>query len=171
MTLKLRNSELVFELKTLILNFWSFLLLLMICFLILISTTLSFSKEKFKRDSVVVSTISGNHKFDVELAETKIQQQQGLQNRKILNLNSGMLFVFKSHEPVAMWMKNTFVSLDILFLSSDGKIINIAQNTNPLSLDAILSNDPVKGILEINAGSVTRLKIRIGDKVHHSAFK
>ena len=129
------------------------------------------SKEHFRIENIVISTVSGEHKFQIELAQTSNQRRQGLQFRRRLSLNTGMLFVFDFIEPIKMWMKNTFISLDMLFLSSDGRIIKIANKTDPLSLNAISSIEPVKGVLEIKAGSVKRLGIKEGDRVYHSAFQ
>ena len=145
---------------------------LLILPLVLIISIKSLSAAEFNIDRIQI-TRNGlhHHNFLVELARSDHERALGLMFRKELRENHGMLFIYINEREVNMWMKNTFISLDNLFLSSDGKIINIAQNTNPLSLNAIHSNNPVKGILEINAGSVTRLKIRVGDKVHHSAFK
>ena len=128
-------------------------------------------EEQFRLEHLVISTVSGEHKFQIELAQTPNQRRQGLQYRKSLSSNTGMLFVFDFVEPTKMWMKNTFISLDMLFLSSDGRIIKIANKTDPLSLNAISSIEPVKGVLEIKAGSVKRLGIKEGDRVYHSAFQ
>ena len=129
------------------------------------------SKLKFRSEELVIYSISGKHTFDVEVAETKVQRRQGLQYRKSLSLNSGMLFVFENIKPITMWMKNTFISLDMLFISEEGKIIKIIHKTDPLSLKAISSGVPVKGVLEISAGSVKRLNIKIGDLVFNSMFR
>jgi len=128
-------------------------------------------EEQSNLEHLIISTVSGEHKFQIELAQTSNQRRQGLQYRKNLSLNKGMLFVFDFIAPTRMWMKNTFISLDMLFLSSDGRIIKIAEKTDPLSLNAISSIDPVKGVLEISAGSAERLEIKEGDRVHHSAFR
>ena len=85
--------------------------------------------------------------------------------------NQGMLFDFGTSIPVTMWMKNTNLSLDMMFISDNGTIINIARNTKPLSLDYINSAGPAKGVLEVLAGTAQRLKIKAGDKVVHAVFK
>ena len=131
-----------------------------------ITPVIADSELKFSFKKIIISTISGDHNFRVELAETATQRRYGLQYRKSLPLNAGMLFVFESIEPITMWMKNTFISLDMLFLSSDGKIVKIIHKTKPLSRNAIFSKIPVKRVLEINAGVAKRLKISIGDKIH-----
>jgi uncharacterized membrane protein (UPF0127 family) len=91
--------------------------------------------------------------------------------RKSLSSNTGMLFVFETIEPITMWMKNTFISLDMLFLSSNGKIVKIVHRTKPLSLNAISSKVPAKRVLEINAGVAKRLKISVGDMTYISSFR
>jgi len=131
----------------------------------------SYSEYNFRFEQLVIHSITGNHKFKVEIAETIDQRRRGLQYRKSLSLNSGMLFVFDNIEPITMWMKNTFIPLDILFLSAEGKIVKIVNNTKPFSLRAIYSGIPAKGVLEINAGSAKRLNIKIGDLVYTSRFR
>jgi uncharacterized membrane protein (UPF0127 family) len=125
----------------------------------------------FRSKQLTISTISGDHIFNVELAETTAQRRYGLQYRKSLSSNTGMLFVFETIEPITMWMKNTFISLDMLFLSSNGKIVKIVHRTKPLSLNAISSKVPAKRVLEINAGVAKRLKISVGDMTYISSFR
>ena len=96
---------------------------------------------------------------------------QGLQHRKGLSPDAGMLFDFKVAQPVAMWMKNTYVPLDMLFIDRGGLILNIAQDTTPLSLTGVASAGPAKGVLEIRAGTAARLGIKSGDRVHHPVFQ
>jgi len=81
-----------------------------------------------------------------------------------------MLFDFKRVQPVAMWMKNTLIPLDMLFIDGAGRVVNVAENTVPLSLATIPSAAPVRAVLEINAGSARRLGIRPGDQVLHAIF-
>ena len=81
-----------------------------------------------------------------------------------------MLFDFKRAEPVAMWMQNTYIPLDMLFIRADGTVARIAQNTEPLSTRIIPSGEPVLGVLEVNAGTVARIGAKPGDKVQHSLF-
>ncbi len=76
-----------------------------------------------------------------------------------------MLFDFQRAVPVAMWMKNTFIPLDMLFIAADGRIVNIARRTVPQSLETIPSAAPVRWVLELNAGAAARLGIRAGDRV------
>jgi hypothetical protein len=85
-------------------------------------------------------------------------------------LAAGMLFDFERTEPITMWMKNTFISLDMLFLDRAGIIVHIARNTQPQSLRHISPGRPVRGVLEVNAGTAARLRIKVGDRVLHGMF-
>ncbi len=113
---------------------------------------------------------SGRHEFTVEIARTRRQQAQGLMFRRRLAGNAGMLFVYQRVGMVSMWMRNTYIPLDMLFVGADGKIAHIAQRTTPHSLETISSTEPVKSVLELNAGTVARLKIKIGDQVSSPAL-
>ncbi len=125
---------------------------------------------RFETSSLVVVTAGGRFDFTVELAVNEAQRMQGLQGRRRLAADAGMLFDFQDTGPAAMWMKDTHVPLDMLFIGSEGRIVNIAERTVPLSLTAIRSAGPVRAVLELNAGTVARLGIKPGDKVLHSVF-
>ncbi|WP_448205057.1 DUF192 domain-containing protein [Azospirillum sp. sgz302134] len=127
--------------------------------------------ETFARSSLTVETAAGGHyRFDVEMAETPMQQMQGLMFRETMAPDAGMLFVYDHPQPASFWMKNTLIPLDMIFIGADGKIVNIHPNAVPQSLDAINSAAPVKGILEVNGGMSARLGIRAGDRVLHPVF-
>ena len=119
---------------------------------------------------VMVVTAKGRFLFTVEVAETAAQRRQGLQHRKSLAAGAGMLFDYRRVQPVAMWMKNTLIPLDMLFIDDAGRVVNVARDTEPLSLATIPSAAPVRAVLEINAGSARRLGIRPGDQVLHAIF-
>ncbi len=127
--------------------------------------------ETFRWDRLTIVTSSAEHSFRVEVAETPRQRTQGLQHRRSLDPDAGMLFDFETVEPVAMWMKNTYVPLDMLFIAADGKVLNIARDTTPLKLAPIPSAGPVRGVLEIRAGTAAKFGIQAGDKVRHSIFQ
>jgi uncharacterized membrane protein (UPF0127 family) len=114
---------------------------------------------------------SGVHVFDVELALTPDQRSKGLMFRRELPSGRGMLFDFGGEGTVAMWMRNTYVSLDMLFIRADGTIARIAENTVPLSETTISSGAPVKAVLEVVAGTARRLGIAPGDRVAHRIFR
>lgn len=113
---------------------------------------------------------SGVHTFSVELAQTDAQRQQGLMYRKSLPEGQGMLFDFAPPHEVTMWMKNTYVSLDMIFIRADGRIHRIAENTTPLSEATISSRGSVVAVLEVVAGTARRLGLAPGDEVAHSLF-
>ncbi|MDP7651821.1 MAG: DUF192 domain-containing protein [Rhodospirillales bacterium] len=117
-----------------------------------------------------VVTDKGRFIFSVEVAETAAQRQQGLQHRKNLAASAGMLFDYKRVQPVAMWMKNTLIPLDMLFIDGAGRIVNVARDTEPMSLATIPSAAPVLAVLEVNAGTARRLGIQPGDRVLHAIF-
>lgn len=128
---------------------------------------LAAGSETFSVLSVVILSRAGPHRFRVELAETPSQRLQGLQGRRTLNANAGMLFVFDALSVAAMWMKNTYIPLDMLFLDGVGSIVAMAENNRPMSLQPIRPPKPVKAVLELNAGTVARLGIEPGDRVLH----
>ncbi len=108
--------------------------------------------------------------FSVELARTPEEWRVGLMNRAHLAPDAGMLFDFAADRPVAMWMKNTLIPLDMIFISRDGRITGIAQRAVPLSLEIIASPGPVRAVLEVNGGVTERLGIAKGDQVIHPMF-
>ncbi|MCG7394117.1 DUF192 domain-containing protein [Microvirga sp. ACRRW] len=109
--------------------------------------------------------------FQVEVARNDADRAQGLMYRRSMAPERGMLFDFGRVEPVSMWMQNTYLSLDMLFIRPDGTIARIAANTEPLSTRTIPSGEPVLAVLELNAGTAAKLGIKPGDRVDHSIFK
>jgi len=124
----------------------------------------------FKTSELTVAAASGRHRFRVEIARTPAARKQGLMRRPEMAADAGMLFDYGREQPVAMWMKNTLIPLDMLFISVDGGIVNIAENTVPGSLEVIVSSGPVLAVLELNGGTVARLGIRPGDRIEHEIF-
>lgn len=110
-------------------------------------------------------------KFQVEVARNDADRAQGLMFRRSMPADRGMLFDFGKVEPVSMWMQNTYLSLDMLFIRPDGTIARIAAHTEPLSTRTIPSGEPVLAVLELNAGTAAKLGIKAGDKVEHPLFK
>jgi uncharacterized membrane protein (UPF0127 family) len=121
------------------------------------------------RSEVRVETADGRHVFEVWLANNHQSRQQGLMFIKELPADQGMLFLFERPEFASFWMKNTTVSLDIVFISPDGVVVNIADNTPPLSLAPIESVAPVTGVLELMAGTAARIGLVAGDRVRYPA--
>jgi len=148
-----------------------FRVLLLIVLMVPAATRPTVADIEFPEGDLAIVTASGaRHDFRIELAVTPDQRAQGLMHRKALAPDAGMLFVYARSGDVAMWMKNTLISLDMLFISAEGEILRIAERTEPLSLATIQSGSPAKGVLEIAAGTAARLGIRPGDRILHPAF-
>lgn len=127
--------------------------------------------SQFERSALTIHTRAGGvHKFKIEIARTSKQMELGLMYRRRLAVDAGMLFVHDRAERVRMWMKNTYIPLDMLFVDADGRIIDLKQRTVPRSLAIIVSKKPVLAVFEVNAGTVSRLGIAIGDRLNHQAF-
>jgi uncharacterized membrane protein (UPF0127 family) len=123
------------------------------------------------RTELGIETADGTvHRFRAYLAETPEQQARGLMFVPALPADEGMLFAYDRPQHVSMWMKNTLIPLDMLFIRSDGTIANIAQRTVPGSLAAISSKGKVRAVLELNGGTAARLGIRPGERVRHAIF-
>jgi uncharacterized protein len=114
---------------------------------------------------------TGVHVFSVELAVTEEERARGLMFRKELPDGSGMLFDFGRPTEIAMWMKNTYIPLDMFFIAGDGRILRIAENTQPLSTRTIASGGPVRAVLEVIGGTATRYGIAAGDRVAYPWFR
>jgi uncharacterized membrane protein (UPF0127 family) len=117
-----------------------------------------------------IVTSNGVQEFSVEMAITAEEKQTGLMHRKHLADRKGMLFDFAPEQEVAMWMKNTYVSLDMIFIRADGSILRIAEKTEPLSTSVISSGGPARAVLEVVAGTAQKYGIRPGDRVQHPLF-
>jgi len=125
---------------------------------------------EFKHSVAVLETGSGRYPITVEIAETPEQRALGLQYRQTLAEDAGMLFDFRQSQLVAMWMKNTLIPLDMIFLDDAGQIIAIAHNTTPLSLQTLSSPRPARAVLEVNGGLSERYRLQPGDAVCHAIF-
>lgn len=106
--------------------------------------------------------------FDVELALTNKQRQQGLMYRKELAPDKGMLFIFPTERMQSFWMRNTYIPLDIIFLRADGSIVNIVKNAEPETDTPRSSTAPAKAVLEIAGGRAAELQLAPGDTVRHA---
>ena len=114
----------------------------------------------FERDvAVIVASESACHRFDIYLALTGDQQRRGLMFVRKLPETTGMLFIYGREAPRSMWMKNTFIPLDIAFVRADGSVINNAYSTEPQSLKSIRATEPAQFVLELIAGVAERFEI------------
>jgi hypothetical protein len=129
------------------------------------------AQEAARTEPLAIATRGGPQRFDVEVMRNDAERARGLMFRRSMAPNHGMLFDFERVEPVAMWMKNTYLPLDMLFIRADGTVARVAADTEPLSTATILSGEPVLAVLELNAGTAARLGIRPGDRVDHPLFR
>ncbi|CAN1519841.1 COG1430 Uncharacterized conserved protein [Rhabdaerophilaceae bacterium] len=117
--------------------------------------------------------VSGDtrRRFRIELAKTDADRGRGLMFRQSMPADQGMLFDFERDQMVSMWMRNTFISLDMVFIFSDGLIHRIEPRTEVQSERTISSGVPVRAVLELNAGTAEKLGIKPGDRVIHTMFR
>lgn len=119
----------------------------------------------FGRSEVTIETGAGKQHFRVEVATSEKQKSHGLMFRSEMAPDAGMLFVYGSPQVVTMWMRNTLIPLDMLFIGPDGRIAHIAARAVPRSEKTISSRARVVGVLELNGGTARRLGIAVGDRV------
>jgi len=125
----------------------------------------------FPRDALTIATPDARvHRFNVWIADSDRRRAQGLMFVKTLEPTQGMLFVYTAKQHVAIWMKNTYISLDIVFIRADGRIARITPNAKPHSLVSMESGEPVTAVLELPAGTAKSLNIHPGAIVMHRAF-
>jgi uncharacterized protein len=118
-----------------------------------------------------IASKTGVHVFAVQIADTEAQRAKGLMFRKELPDGQGMLFDFQREQEVSFWMKNTYIPLDMIFIRGDGRILRIAENTEPLSTRIIPSGGPVRAVLEVIGGTARKFGIAPGDRVAFPIFK
>jgi uncharacterized membrane protein (UPF0127 family) len=122
------------------------------------------------RADIHLITASGRHDFRVWIADDDQSRARGLMFVKSLPAGTGMLFLFERPHFATFWMKDTYLSLDIVFIDPDGIVINIARDTEPLSIGPIESEAPVRGVLELVAGTAEKIGLTPGAHVLHPAF-
>ena len=120
--------------------------------------------------TVEIASKTGVHAFAVELADNDADRAKGLMYRKELPEGRGMLFDFHRDQEVGFWMQNTYIPLDMIFIRGDGRILRIAENTEPLSTRLVPSGGPVRAVLEVIGGTARKLGIAPGDRVAHPIF-
>lgn len=120
--------------------------------------------------TLVLETATGPHAFKVEIADDDAERQRGLMYRTAMALDAGMIFDYGEERAVAMWMKNTVLSLDMAFIRADGRVAKVVKGAKPYSLDHIASGEPVRAVLELNAGTADRIGLKSGDLVRASIF-
>jgi uncharacterized membrane protein (UPF0127 family) len=118
-----------------------------------------------------IVTGSGTHDFKVEIAADDASRERGLMNRRFMPADHGMLFEFQQNTPVSFWMKNTYIPLDMIFISPAGVVTNIVAEAEPLSERVIPSGPPCIAVLEVNGGVAASIGLKVGDIVQHGFFK
>lgn len=129
------------------------------------------SKTETASTPLTIATDNGPVEYIVEEAVTKEQMETGLMNRENLAENAGMIFNIDPVRRVAMWMKDTKIGLDMIFIDTDGTIVQIYEKAEPLSEKKIISETPIRAVIEVNAGDVQKKNIKLGNKVEHKFFK
>jgi uncharacterized membrane protein (UPF0127 family) len=126
--------------------------------------------EAFPHSALEIRTASGRQWFTISIADTPARQEQGLMFVRALPSDEGMLFPQPQPQVMSMWMKNTLIALDMLFIDSRGNIACVRADARPLALDIISCEKPVKAVLEIGGGQAAARGIKVGDRVVHKAF-
>jgi len=148
-----------------------FLLVLLTMVAAVVAAPIGTRAAGLKVETVVIETASGAHPFATEIADTDSTRARGLMFRRHLAADHAMLFVWEAPIAAAMWMKNTYIPLDMLFVAGDGRVVYVAANTKPESLDVISAGRPVKAVIEVAGGTAARLGIKPGDRVRYPAFR
>lgn len=143
--------------------------LFVVLFSLFLSSTIVYSQEY---DEELLKIIDGERElsFRIELADTPARRATGLMHRQTMPVDAGMLFCFDTTKPVFMWMKNTILPLDMIFVREDGTIATIAKNTVPYSEEVISSGEPVLFVLELNAGASSKFNIKNENRLVHSSI-
>ena len=126
--------------------------------------------DELALEEIQLVTASGTHDLRAEIADTDANRARGLMFRRKLAPDHGMLFLYSEEQVLSMWMRNTYISLDMVFIRADGRVQNIARDTEPFSEDIISSTGPVSAVLEIAAGEADRYGLKTGDEVRHGHF-
>ncbi|MBL8544086.1 MAG: DUF192 domain-containing protein [Hyphomonadaceae bacterium] len=134
------------------------------------STSSSATEQTLPTEELTIDTARGPVRFTVEIADDDAERARGLMFRQSLADDRGMLFHFQELERASFWMRNTVISLDIIFIGPDGRILNIAERTTPYSEDPIPAAGVTRGVLEIRGGRARELGIQAGDHVRHRIF-
>ena len=127
--------------------------------------------DSFKVEIVKVKSAKGEFYFNTEIAQTDREREKGLMYRKSMARDAAMLFLWDTDQPIQMWMKNTNIPLDMVFIRSDGKIANIAHKTTPNSRRLLSSKGQVRAVLELSAGTAEKIGLAEGHQVFHRVFK
>ncbi len=148
----------------------SFLLLPILLPVFLSASGADAQLQRFETSQLTIVSAGGRYRFTVELALTSAQMAQGLMFRRALAADAGMLFDYKEPTMATMWMRNTLIPLDMLFVDEHGRIVNIHERAVPQSDDIIAAAAPVRAVIELDGGTAARLGIKPGDQVLYPIF-
>ena len=129
------------------------------------------SAHAMRLETLKLITAQGTHAIDVEVTETPAEKAQGLMFRTRLADTNGMLFFYETPQEITMWMRNTYIPLDMVFIRADGVVHRIEARTEPLSEKIVASRGDVTACLELAGGAAERLGLKAGDRVEHRFFK
>lgn len=115
--------------------------------------------------TLILKTATGSHSYSVEVADTTAERAKGLMFRRSLPKMSGMIFLYDQPQELGMWMQNTYIPLDMVFINAGGKVHRVETNTEPFSTEIISSGGSVTAVLELNAGEAERIGLKPGDSV------
>jgi uncharacterized protein len=138
---------------------------------LLVALTIGRGAAASAAGSLEFVTATGAHRFEIEVARTEREREVGLMYRRSMRRNHGMLFIFPSEQTVSMWMKNTYIPLDMVFVSRKGRVTSVARDAVPMSETIIPSGPPAFAVIELNAGAARAIGLDVGDQVRHSSFK
>ena len=141
-------------------------LLYFVCAVALLSDPAS----ALEKQTLTFITRGGSQPITVEVADSDEKRSTGLMFRRSIGEKEGMLFIYDREQEITMWMKNTYISLDMIFVKRNGVISHIATNTEPFSENIIGSEGPAFAVIEMGSGSAKRLGLKAGDRVQHPAF-
>jgi uncharacterized membrane protein (UPF0127 family) len=136
-----------------------------------LSASLLYPAQAMRRESLKLLTAQGIQVIDVEITDTQEEKAQGLMFRTRLDDKSGMLFFYETPQEITMWMRNTYIPLDMVFIRANGTVHRIETRTEPLSEDIIASRGDVTACLELAGGAAERLGLKPGDRVEHRFFQ
>jgi len=121
-------------------------------------------------DALILKTDTGEHAYTVELAITDAARAKGLMFRRNMPPTHGMLFIYDVPQRIGMWMRNTYIPLDMIFIDEAGRVHRVETHTEPFSTDLISSGGEVVAVLELNAGQADKIGLKPGDEVIHPAL-
>ena len=144
---------------------------LWLCLVCLLCACAARTADPVLEELRIISIEGDVHTFQIEIADTTSTRARGLMYRKSLPSDQGMLLVYPTPQRVSIWMKNTYIPLDIFYVGRYGEIVSIVTDAKPLSLKSMPSAVDVLAVLELNAGESAKRGIKVGDQVVHPVFK